>query len=99
MPLAEFWHGDLRLLTAYEKAYFRDVSYRAWWTGMYGQLAVSQGVNNAFAKSDSQRAPFPKYEDVVQKVDRKRTITKQNLEIEFRKQMTAQNEWLRQLMK
>ena len=41
MPLAiqygmseyQFWHGDMRLLEVYQKAYYREKSYSAWLIG------------------------------------------------------------------
>ena len=54
-PLDEFWHGDLRLLEARQKAYIRDVCFRAWKQADYNRMAVEIGAKNAMATKQSNR--------------------------------------------
>lgn len=102
MSLNEFWHGDLRLLTAYQKAYYRDVQYRAWWNGQYGFSGTSGAIYNGFgAKSKSSPYKYPEYEDIVPKLfekAQKPKITKENLEYEFRQEQVRQQAWLHNLL-
>ena len=45
----QFWHGDMRLLEVYQKAYYRNTSYSAWLQGQYNQVAYGVVMSNAFA--------------------------------------------------
>lgn len=93
MPLDEFWHGDMRLLEVYQKAYFRDKSYTAWLQGQYNQVAYGVVMSNAFAKKGSKQAEYPQWKDPFEKFNKPK-ITKDNLEYEFRKQQSMQQSWL-----
>lgn len=94
MPLDEFWHGDMRLLEVYQKAYERDKSYTAWINGLYvfeAQSKVSYNANRA-RKSDPLET-YSDWEDPMEKF-KKPKITVENVEEEFRKQQVEQNAWL-----
>ena len=93
MPLDEFWHGDMRLLSVYQKAYMRDVSYKAWLQGQFNYAAFGVVLSNAFAKKGQKQAEYPKWVDPFEKFDKPK-ITKENVEEEFRKQQAEQNAWL-----
>lgn len=98
MPLDLFWHGDIRLLDAYRKAYLRDKSYTAWLNGAYnfeGQSKASANANRT-KKSD----PVLQYADWKDPIEQrsKATITKENREKEFRNLQAQQNLWLRNMM-
>jgi hypothetical protein len=101
MPLArqygltydEFWHGDMRLLSVYQKGYFRDKSYTAWLQGQFDCVAYSVAMSNAFAKKGSKQAEYPQWKDPFEKFNKPK-ITKDNLEYEFRKQQSMQQAWL-----
>lgn len=98
MPLDEFWHGDMRLLEAYQIAYYRDVTYRAWVAGNYNMVAVEKGARNALAtKQEHIDRTWVEYKDIIKK-EEKTVITKENLEEEFRKSQINQNLWLNQLL-
>lgn len=97
MSLHDFWHGDMRLLNAYQKAYYRDVSYRAWAQGQADCVAFSTVMSNAFAKKGSQPKQYPTWTDPIEKLQKPK-ITKDNIEQEFRKQQAQQNAWLRNLI-
>jgi hypothetical protein len=98
MPLDEFWHGDLRLLEAYQKAYVRNVSYVAWRQAEYNRFAMEIGAKNAMATKDSQRIKdWMEWKDPVQ-TKSKTIITQENLESEFRKSQFDQNAWLHNMM-
>ena len=93
MTLNEFWYGDMRLLPAYQKAYYRDVSYRAWIQGNYDSVAFGTVMANAFAKKGAKKAEYPQWADPMAKYDKPR-ITAENIEEEFRKQQAEQSAWL-----
>ena len=93
MPLNEFWHGDMRLLEVYQKAYYRNVSYTAWVQGQYNHIAHSVTMANSFAKKGQQKVDYPEWKDPMQKLQKPK-ITKDNLEEQFRKQQAEQNAWL-----
>lgn len=99
MPLEEFWHGDMRLLECYQKAYLRNVSYTAWLNGQYNYAAFSTVIGNAFAKKGTKAQKYPSWSDPIEKVEKekKKNITKDNLEYEFRKEQAKQQQWLRSL--
>lgn len=94
MTEEQFWHGDLRLLEVYQKAYYRNISYIAHIQGNYTMIATEKGARNALAtkKKDIDRK-WIEYKDPFEKFDKPK-ITKDNLEEEFRKQQIEQNDWL-----
>lgn len=98
MPLDEFWHGDLRLLEAYQKAYIRDKSYTAWVNGSRVFEANSKAVANG--NRTKQSDPVEQYSEWKDPIPnaQKPKITKENLENEFRREQANQNAWLRELM-
>ena len=90
----QFWHGDMRLLDVYQKAYMRNISYNAWLQGAYNFEAFSKATMNANRAKKSD--PIQQYEQWVDPMEKysKPKITKDNLEEEFRKQQIEQNDWL-----
>lgn len=98
MSTEEFWHGDMRLLEARQKAYLRDVSFRAWKQGQYTEIAISVVMANAFAKKGAKKETYPVWEDPIVSV-KKKAITKEDVEEEFRIQQAQQNAWLKNLVK
>ena len=98
MPLNEFWHGDLRLLQAYQKAYRRDKSYTAWINGVYVFEAANKAVVNGNRAKRSD--PIQQYENWKDPVETKQeiTITRENLEVEFRQSQVNQNAWLKNIL-
>ena len=98
MPLDEFWHGDLRLLEAYQKAYMRDKSYTAWLNGAYIFEASNKAVSNGNRTKKSD--PVEQYSDWKDPVQTKSKtiITQDNLESEFRKEQFNQNAWLHDML-
>ena len=93
MSYQEFWHGDMRLLEVYQKAYYRDISYKAWVQGQYSQMAFGVVLSNAFAKKGARQAEYPQWKDPFEKLYKPK-ITKENLEQEFRKQQAELQSWL-----
>lgn len=95
MPLDEFWHGDMRLFEAYQKAYYRDKSYSAWCNGVYVFEGISKAIYNGFGrtKKSDKAEEYSTWKDPMEKYDKPR-ITKENVEIEYRKQQAAQMGWL-----
>lgn len=98
MPLNDFWHGDIRLLNVYQKAYLRHTSYTAWLNGQYNSVAHSISLANGFATKGQKPKEFPKWKDPVE-VMSKPKITKDNIEEEFRKEQARQAGWLHNLLK
>ena len=98
MPLNEFWHGDVRLLEAYEKAYLRNKSYTAWLNGVYIFEATNKAVSNGNRTKKSD--PIEQYNDWVDPIKKKQKtqITQENLESEFRTSQANQNAWLRSIL-
>ena len=97
MPLNEFWHGDVRLLDAYQKAYMRDKSYTAWLNGVYIFEADSKVSANANRTKRTDKVhSYEDWKDPIPK--KKKIITKENLEGEFRKVQVEQNAWLHSMM-
>lgn len=93
MPLNEFWHGDMRLLEVYQKAYIRDSSYKAWLNGNYNMVAHSLSLSNAFANKGEKTKEYPQWKDQISQYSRTK-ITKESREIEARKEQLRQNAWL-----
>lgn len=95
MPLHEFWHGDIRLLEVYQKAYYRNISYSAWLQGAYNFEAYSKANHNLNrAKKSDPVEEYSKWKDPFERFKPKPIITKENLEYEFRKQQVEQQAWL-----
>lgn len=98
MPLEEFWHGDIRLLEAYQKAYRRDKSYTAWINGSYIFEANSKAITNGNrTKKSDPILEYSQWKDPIE-VETKDNITKENLEQEFRTSQANQNAWLRNIL-
>lgn len=93
MPLDEFWHGDMRLLEVYRKAYTRDKCYTAWLNGKFDYAAFSVTMANAFAKKGQSKAEYPKWQDPIEKEEKPKPRNF-NAEYEFRKQQAEQQAWL-----
>lgn len=93
MTEEQFWHGDMRLLEVYQKAYYRNNTYNAWLQGQYNHVAYGMAMSNAFAKKGQKPAEYPQWKDPFEKFNKPK-ITKDNLEYEFRKQQAEQQSWL-----
>ena len=79
MNADQFWYDDTRLIGAYEKAYYRDVSYRAWLQGYYNYIAYSIALSKAFAKKGQKVEEYPKWVDPIEKIQKEK-INKNNRE-------------------
>jgi hypothetical protein len=90
----QFWHEDMRLLEAYQKAYYSNTSYVAWLNGYYSFVGHSISLGNAFAKKGSKPKEYPKWENPMDKFKEKNKYKNINVEDEFRKQQIEQNAWL-----
>ena len=93
----EFWHEDVRLLTAYRKAFFRKAKYLAWLNGAFGKTGTELALAGAFSKN-GKVVPYINYSDIDFEEKEKPIVTKDNLEGEFRKEQVEQQSWLRDLM-
>ena len=93
MPLDEFWYGDMRLLSAYQKAFIKNQSYNAWLQRLYNSEAGYVAVRNNLATKKTEQIKYGDYVDSMAKFEKPK-ITKENLENEFRKQLAEQNAWL-----
>ena len=96
MPLDEFWPCDMRLLEAYQKAYIRNVSYSNWVQGQCNFAAFGVTMANAFAKKGAKKQEYPQWKDPFAK---KKVITSENLESEYRDLQKNQNDFIRSLLK
>lgn len=91
----QFWHGDMRLLEAYKKAYYRNISYTAWYNGMYNRIAVEIGAKNALATKKSNHIDeWVDYKDPIEKKKKDKPKNKLEHEKEFRLHQARQNAWL-----
>lgn len=98
MPLEEFWHGDMRLLEAYQKAYERNVSYTAWQQGLHTFIALDTVYYNYWGKKQNDKNKnYPDWKDPIEQLYKPK-ITKENLEKEFRNQQIKQNAWLSSIL-
>lgn len=97
MPEEKFWHGDMRLLQVYQKAYLRDKSYTAWLNSYFAMVAHSLSLSNAFKKKGEQYEKYPDWEDPIEKLGKPK-ITKENREIEARKEQQRQNAWFSNIL-
>lgn len=93
MPLDEFWHGDMRLLEVYQKAYLRHQSQVAWRQGYYNFIAHSLSLGNAFAEKGKKPKDYPEWQDPVAKLAKPK-ITQENIDEEFMKQQDLESAWL-----
>lgn len=99
IPLDAFWYGDLRLLDAYKKAYLRDVSFRAWKIGDYMCSSVYIGVHNALAAKKSELIKeWITFKDPIEKLERKTPISKENIEVEFRRRQAQDNAFVQKIL-
>lgn len=106
MPLAiqygmseyQFWHGDVRLLSIYQKAYIRNQSYTAWWQGQYSCVAFGIVLENAFKKKGAKAESYPEYKDAFEKFERKK-LTKEEKEKQFRDMQIQQSNWINYILK
>ena len=51
MPMHEFWHGDIDLIYAYEKAYYNHLYQSAYIHGAYNNSAFTIAYGNAWSKN------------------------------------------------
>jgi hypothetical protein len=95
MPLNEFWHGDMRLFDAYQKAYYRNISFTAWYNGQHIFEGLNKAIYNGFGRKRKadKIEEYSTWKDPFEKFDKPR-ITKENAEAEFRKQQADQMSWL-----
>lgn len=96
MPLNEFWHGDMRLLEAYQTAYYRNVRYNAWCIGDYMREAVRIGVNNVLNKKQINK--WVEFKDPMEKLKKKKPISKEQMEIEFRERQRQDWEFTQKIL-
>lgn len=96
MPLDEFWHGDLRLLEAYQTAYRRDKSYTAWLQGAFVFEASSKAVANGNRTKRSD--PVLEYSEWKDPIEKKINIVQEEVEQEFRNIQAEQNAWLHNML-
>jgi hypothetical protein len=100
MPLHEFWHGDIRLLSCYEKAYYRNLSLSAWECGKYTFEALCKSIYNGFGRKNTSdkveqfdiwKDPF---ENRGNSTNCYKDLTPQEVEQTYREDMISQSKWL-----
>lgn len=84
MPLDLFWHGEMALISAYEKAYVRRTTLLAYHTANYMKTAFELAQGNVWSGKKGKYHDMPKYKDPIGK---KTEVTKENLEIKHRNLM------------
>jgi hypothetical protein len=88
MTPEQFWYGDIRLLNAYEKAYYRNISYNAWVQGNYEMFATEKGVRNAIAtKKEHIDRNWVDYIDPIEKALKTRS------KLDPKKEQKNQENW------
>jgi hypothetical protein len=88
MTAEQFWHGDVRLIGAYEKAYYRNLTFSAWVQGNYQMIAVEKGARNALAsKKEHIDRTWVEYIDPVEKAMKTRS------KIDPKKEQKNQEKW------
>lgn len=86
------------MLGARQKAYIRDVSFRAWKQAEYDRVATEIGAKNAMATKKKERIDeWFEWKDPIQ-TKSKKIITQENLESEFRQEQFNQNAWLHDML-
>ncbi|MCM1437791.1 MAG: hypothetical protein NC131_01075 [Roseburia sp.] len=99
MSWGEFWYGDVRLLEGAQKAYYRNVSYNAWLIGSNVNVALNKYFNNSNAKTRGQiNWKWVDFVDPMEKLEKPK-ITKENMEVEFRKRQAQDKAFLRKLLR
>lgn len=93
----EFWHGDMRSLSAHRKAFIKRMHYLSWICGGSNKLAFELALGTAFSKTKTV-TKYPEFVDPIERARKRPKITKDNLEIEFRKQQARQQMWLHDLL-
>ena len=91
MPLDLFWHGEMTLISAYEKAYIRRTSLLAYHTANYMKTAFELAQGNVWSGKKGKYHEMPKYQDPIKK---SAVLTKENLEIKHRNLMADNMEFL-----
>ena len=86
----------MRCLEARQKAYMRDKSYTAWLNGARIFEANSKVSANANRTKKSDKVE--QYSDWKDPFEKKKIITQENLEGEFRKEQFNQNAWLHDML-
>lgn len=94
----QFWHGDLRLFSAYAKAYIRDKAEKAYYQAQYTSLAVEIAVGNAFAKKRKDFADLVEYKEPFKEQKKDVEVTKDNLEEVFRAETLRQKQILKNIL-
>lgn len=102
MTEQQFWHGDLRLLEVYQKAYIRDRAEKAYLQAQYQAVATEVAVSNVLATKKSDKKSFSEivaYVDPIEKITQKKEpLTTKNLEVKFRQDMIEQQQWLKSIL-
>lgn len=91
MPIDLFWHGEMALISAYEKAYIRRTSLLAYHTANYMKIAFELAQGNVWSGKKGKYNQMPEYKDPIRG---KNTVTKENLEIKHRNLMAENMEFL-----
>lgn len=97
MTPEQFWYGDMRLFGAYQKAYIRDASYKAWLNGQYSGVGFEIAYQNCWTQNKSDIRQFPDWIDPI--VRRKeRQLTSKEREHKGREELLNQAQWFSNLL-
>lgn len=67
MSLHDFWHGEMDLIYAYEKAYYNNLYQTAYVNGLYNTQAFTIAYGNAWNKG--KKADYGKDIQMVDMID------------------------------
>lgn len=82
-----------------KKAYYRDRTFTAWCVGNNVHIALCKFFNNFNAKNKSQiDFNWVNYKDPVEKLFKPKTISKEDMEIEFRKRQAQDWEFVQKIL-
>lgn len=97
MSEEQFWHGDIRLFAAFQKAYLRDISYRAWCGGQYNATAFDIVYKNNWSAGKGEPLQYPQWKDPVTKIEEKQ-LTPKEREHKGRQELINQASWFSNLL-
>lgn len=89
----EYWNKDPRLLEAFYKTYMEELHREAHIYGYYNFVALTTALSNAFR--DKGKKPIPYMEKPIEVFKEK--LTKEKAQMEYRKAVNYQNNWLNAL--
>ena len=85
MPLDLYWHGEMSLIVAYQKAYIRKTSLLAYQVANYMKVGFELAQGNVWGGKGKKYLEMPPYKDPV--ITETVILSKQDLEEKHRNLM------------